>query len=209
MKIEDIKHILKNKKAGPSDINKYFAVLVPLLFHEGELHVIYQIRSHKVKRQPGEISFPGGEVEVDEKFIDAAVRETYEEIGAFPDNIEIIGELDYTVLTSNFFLYPYVGLIKNTEIKDLILNKDEVQEIFAVPLKYLLEYSPELYDLQYKPVITDDFPLHKIPNGENYNWRVINYPSPFYEYDNNIIWGLTAKITKDFLDILKEGKNGL
>jgi peroxisomal coenzyme A diphosphatase NUDT7 len=200
MDIETIKQKYKNVIAKPLEINQFFSVLLPLITVDEELHILFEVRSKSV-HQPGEVSFPGGRVEADETYKEAAIRETQEEIGIARHQIEIIGELDYIMNVSNFILYPYVGILHDDAI-NLIINKEEVEEIFTVPLRYFLENEPEEYHLTYKTDLENGFPFYKIPNGENYQWRKIGYPVLFYHYKGYMIWGMTAKITRSFVNRL-------
>ncbi|HCX02868.1 MAG TPA: CoA pyrophosphatase [Clostridiales bacterium] len=204
MNIEKIKEIFKNKEREALDIEIYHAVLLPLIEIDGELHLIYEVRAKHMNSQPGEISFPGGRVEVEENFREAAVRETFEEIGIKKENIEIIGELDFLTRTGNFMLYPYIGEISNTKMEDLVLNPDEVDEVFTVPLSFLCKNQPEIHEIKYEPNFKENFPFHKIQNGKKYNWHNMKYPVYFFEYQGHIIWGLTAKITNNFVEYIKK-----
>jgi len=206
MNIQTIKDIFENKKREALDIDKYHAVLLPLIKIDGELHLIYEVRAKHMHSQPGEISFPGGQVELEESFKEAAVRETFEEIGIEKENINIIGELDYLTSTGNFILYPYVGEVVNTELEDLVLNPDEVDRIFTVPLKFFCKNEPEIYEINFEPNFKEDFPFHRIRQGKNYNWRNMKYPIYFFEYEEFTIWGLTAKITHNFIDYIKKNE---
>jgi 8-oxo-dGTP pyrophosphatase MutT (NUDIX family) len=201
MDLNKIKDIFKDKKSKPLEINQYFAVLLPLIDIQGELHILYEVRSKHVN-QPGEVSFPGGKVEVCENFREAAIRETYEEIGIEKDKIEFVGELDYITNVSNFILYPYVGIL-HTDMESLKINVDEVEEVFTVPIKFFIENEPEEHNISYITDIDKGFPFEKIPNGEFYKWRKIGYPVLFYDYEGYIIWGMTAKITKNFISRIK------
>jgi coenzyme A diphosphatase NUDT7 len=78
MNIEYIRNKLKNLRPKPVDEEVSFAVLVPLIEIDGELNLIYEVRSNSIA-QPGEISFPGGRIEDDESPMEAAIRETSEE----------------------------------------------------------------------------------------------------------------------------------
>ena len=202
MNLDKIRDIYENRKSKPLEINRFYSVLLPLIEKDGLLHILYEVRSMNVK-QPGEISFPGGMVEVDEDFREAALRETYEEIGADIKDIEIIGELDYITNTSNFILYPYVGLLK-TDFDSLDVNRSEVEEIFTVPLDFFLENEPDTYNISYTPDFNPEFPFDKIPNGREYKWREMKYPVLFYEYGDKVIWGMTAKMTYNFIRRLKK-----
>lgn len=207
MNLKEIKNKMKNASPKPIDDDLRFSVLVPLIEINNELNLIFQVRSKSI-RQPGEISFPGGKIEDDENPEYAAVRETYEELGINESNIEIISELDYATSKSGSFVYTFLGYIKNTDTKNINYNKDEVSELFYVPLSYFLENEPEEYFMNYYPKADNDFPYHMVNDGKDYNWGNIRYPVYFYNYKNYVIWGLTAKITYSFIKKLKNsGKN--
>lgn len=203
MELNEIKQIFKGSKASPIENNFYFAVLVPLVEINNELHLVYEVRSHNIDRQPGEISFPGGQVELEESFKQAAIRETFEEIGIDKNKIEVICGLDYIVGKSNYFIYPYLGYLNDTIIEDLDFNEDEVEKLFTVPLDFFLNNEPEIHQIKYIPSIDENFPFHMIQNGKDYKWRKIEYPVYFYKYKDYIIWGLTAKITYNFIRKIK------
>lgn len=185
--------------SGAEDMKKY-SVLIPLIEKDEELHILFEVRSKTLNSQPGEICFPGGRIEINESPRDAAIRETYEEIGITNNNIEIISPLDLVVSPFNFIVHPYIAKLKN--IDDLYINKDEVSHIFLVPLDFLLKYEP----LEYINTIginrCPDFPFDLIGNP-NYQFKTSTYPTKFYIYNDYVIWGLTAKILSNFLKILK------
>ncbi len=203
MNLNDIKNIMKKTSPKPIDDDLRFSVLVPLIEINDELHLIYEVRSKSIT-QPGEISFPGGRIEEYESPEYAAVRETYEELGVEKSNIEIITELDYATSKSGSFVYTFLGYVKNIDTKMLDYNKDEVSELFFVPLSYFLDTEPEEYFMNYYPKADSDFPYHMVNNGEDYNWESIRYPVYFYKYKDYIIWGLTAKITYSLIRKIKE-----
>lgn len=206
MNLEQIKIKIKESDTYPIEIDNYYSVLVPLVEINKELHLLYQVRSHCIARQPGEISFPGGQVENNESFVDAAVRETHEEIGLAKENIEILGSLNYVIGKSGFIIYPYLGYLNNCEVSKLQYSKEEVNELFTVPLDFLLNKEPEKHYIQFKPDLSGEFPFHLIQNGKDYNWHNIKYPVYFYKYNQYIIWGITAKITYNFIKKLKHIK---
>lgn len=208
MDMDKIKEIFKNRKSKPLEIKQYYSVLLPLIYVDDDIHILYEVRSQNIKTQPGEISFPGGKVEVCEDFREAAIRETYEEIGIDIKNIEIIGELDYVTRENNFILYPYIGIL-HTDIESLRINEDEVEKIFTVPIKFFIETEPEEYNISFSMDIDDGFPFDKIPNGQNYNWRKIGHPVLFYDYNGYIIWGMTAKMTENFIKRIKKGEKNV
>lgn len=203
MNLNNIKNKMKNISPQPIDDDLRFSVLLPLIEIDGELNLIYEVRSKSI-RQPGEISFPGGKIEENESPEYAAIRETCEELGIQESNIEIICELDYATSKSGSFVYTFLGFLKNIDEKNIYFNKDEVDELFFVPLSFFMENEPEKYYMNYYPKADNDFPYHMVNNGRNYNWGNIRYPVYFYKYGDYIIWGLTAKITYSLIRKLKE-----
>lgn len=201
MKITDIKNIFKERKNRSIE----YAVLVPLIEVNHMPSLLYQVRSSKLKRQPGEISFPGGRIEEGENPRMAAIRETTEEMGINKSDIEIIGELDSLLDSKNNVIYPVLGQIKNVEFDDICFFKDEVSEIFTVPIDFFIRNKPRIYEMSYKVNEDSSFPFHKIPNSAMYQTRTLTYPVYLYEYKSYIIWGLTAKITVNFIkELLKK-----
>jgi coenzyme A diphosphatase NUDT7 len=177
------------------------AVLIPLLEVEGETHVLFEIRSHQLKSQPGEICFPGGRVEEeDASEEEAALRETCEELGIEAGDVEVIERLGVLVHPSSTSIFSFVGKINNPA---KILPNEEVSEVFTVPLNYLIEYEPEIYYIQVKIQPEENFPFELIPDGRDYKWRHARLPEYFYRYEDKIIWGLTARILHEFITILK------
>jgi len=204
MNIKQIESVLKDTKAKPIVDGINFSVLVPLIEINNELNLIFEVRSMSIKRQPGEISFPGGRIEDGENPLEAAIRETFEETGIKREHIEIITELDYTSHKEGAFVYSYLGYIKEEVHTEIKFSKDEVSELFYVPLSFFLQNEPKKYYINYSPEIEEDFPYHMISQGNNYKWDKIKYPVYFYKYNDYIIWGLTAKIAYNFIKKLKK-----
>lgn len=204
MNLNEIKDRIKDLRPGPVDDELRFSVLVPLIEIDGELHLVYEVRSKSI-RQPGEISFPGGKIEENESPEYAAVRETHEELGIDESDVEIIAELAYATNKSGSFVYAFLGYINNTEPKNIKYSSDEVRELFYVPISYFLKNEPEKYYMNYYPKADNDFPYHMVNDGKNYNWESIRNPVYFYKYGDYIIWGLTAKITHSFINKIKDG----
>ncbi|MCX7911548.1 MAG: CoA pyrophosphatase [Dehalococcoidales bacterium] len=164
------------------------AVLVPLYENEGHYHVVLIRRTHTVKTHQGEISFPGGTRDPqDRTLLETALRESHEEIGLRPGDVTVIGELDDELTTtSDFIVTPFVGIIPYPY--PFVPNKHEVAEIVEVPLHALGE-SPHLRE-----------------DTETLDGRPI--PSYTYNYRGNIIWGATARILKKLLDIIASPGEG-
>ncbi|MFK2826787.1 CoA pyrophosphatase [Bacillus sp. B190/17] len=180
-----------------------FAVLLPLIEKEGEIHVLFEVRSHEMRRQPGEVCFPGGKYDPDdedERF--TAIRETSEELGISLSSIHRTFPLDFMLSPFEAMIFPFVGVLSAEE--QLKPNPAEVAEVFTVPLNYLLTAVPACHSVRFKVEPEAGFPFDLIIGGEDYNWRPRKREEYFYVYENRIIWGMTARILKHFLDIIKE-----
>ena len=113
----------------------------------------------------------------------------------------MVAPMDIFVSPFNMIIYPYLGILKNYQGT---FSEDEVLEVFTVPLSYFVETEPETC---YNEIYTEapaDFPWEKVPNGNQYRWGKGLYPVHFYEYDDRIIWGLTAKIMKNTARRIKD-----
>ncbi|MGY3714382.1 NUDIX hydrolase [Sutcliffiella cohnii] len=182
------------------------AILIPLIQVGEEWHILFEVRSFKMRRQPGDISFPGGRIDAtDDSPLAAALRETYEELGVLPNKVNVIGGLSPYVASPTFVVYPFVAAVDYKEIIQCY-NKEEVEEVFTIPVKWLLNYKPDMHlvTVELKPSL--DFPFDKIVNGTNYQWGTRSVEEWFYYYDKYTIWGLTARILKHFIHILKMDK---
>ncbi len=182
-----------------------YAVLMPLVIVDDEWHVLFEVRSEKLDRQPNEISFPGGKVEIGENFREGAIRETCEELNINPNNITLLGELDYIVST-NSAVYGFVGILEDLDVDYIKYNEDEVDHIFTVPLDFFLNNEPETHYTKLEVIVDEEFPYYMIQNGKNYNWHKGKQPVHFYVYGDYVIWGMTARFIKNFINIVKEQK---
>ena len=89
-----------------------YAVLLPLIEVENETHILFEVRSMSLRRQPGEICFPGGKIDpedLDQK--QCAIRETSEELGINEEDIVDVIPLDFMLSTTNNIIYPFIGTI--------------------------------------------------------------------------------------------------
>jgi coenzyme A diphosphatase NUDT7 len=195
---------LQDREAHVLDHQFYFksAVMVPLIKKEDGLYILFEVRSEHLRRQPGEICFPGGRVDKEDKTpLHTAIRETCEELGVTPGHIKPLAALDF-LPSSGSIIYPYVGTLKNEG--DIEANPEEVAEVFYVPLDFFLKTTPERYDLHIQLQPEEGFPFHLISNGKDYNWRTGIIPEYFYTYNNYVIWGLTARIIYHFISLIKD-----
>lgn len=177
------------------------AVLLPLVDIDDEPGLLFEVRAHHLKRQPGEICFPGGRVDADDTDeAAAAVRETCEELGLEKDQVQVVGPLDVLVGAFPMMIAPFVGRIPYDAVAP---NPDEVAEVFVVPLRHLYAMKPERFDVPVRAQPTDEFPFHLIPGGRQYQWRTYILPEYFYIYEGKVIWGLTARILHHFLELTR------
>ncbi|MBB6444217.1 NUDIX hydrolase [Bacillus benzoevorans] len=195
---------LKDRKPsilGHEKLPKY-AVLLPLVTIENETHVLFEVRAMSLRRQPGEICFPGGRMDksdVDER--QCAIRETTEELGIAEAEIEDIIPLDILHSPNGNLVYPFAGEISIFE--QIKPNTSEVGEIFTVPLSFLLETKPEIHRVHLVVQPEEGFPYDLISGGENYQWQRRNVEQYFYQYNGKVIWGLTARILSHFIELLR------
>ncbi|WP_226665237.1 NUDIX hydrolase [Metabacillus litoralis] len=186
---------------GNARFSKY-AVLLPLIKVDQDIHILFEVRSQQLRRQPGEICFPGGRMdEEDESALATAIRETSEELGLTYQHISDVYPIDFLVSPYGMIVYPYVGYIN--DLGAINPNSSEVGEIFTVPLSFFLETNPQIYHVHTKLEPKDDFPYDLIPGGRNYNWQPRKIDEYFYQYENKVIWGLTAVILSHFVELLK------
>lgn len=205
--MEAIRRAFQGRRAGIYGARGVFAVLVPLVEREGELCLLFEFRSERLRGQPSETCFPGGRVEPDEEPEDAALRETFEEIGIPPAAVEPVAALDVIQDVADRVIYPFLGKVDEAAVEAMVLNPEEVAEVFFVPLSHLREVEPYVYTA---PVITEigaDFPYEKIgfPKG-NYRWGKGRVEVPIFEHESHHIWGLTARIVRQLLEILEESE---
>ncbi|MDR0876215.1 MAG: CoA pyrophosphatase [Clostridiales Family XIII bacterium] len=206
---EEIENALRNHAAGSVSHTRDFSVLLPLVEKDGELHILYEVRSDDLDVQPGEVSFPGGAVEDGETLKDAAVRETSEELGILPGEITVLAELNYLVTYSNFTLYCFLGEIPYPALAAAEANRAEVKETFLVPLSFFCQTEPEIYFNRLAVCPDPNFPTEKISAHGGYTWRTGTNEVMIYTWKDAgsgkeyVIWGMTAKLTWDFVRLLR------
>lgn len=210
--IEELKEVFKEYKVGVNGAEdmKRCSVLIPLVNINGEYNIIFEIRNNKLNSNPGEICFPGGVIEEGENPKEAALRECFEEIGLGEEQLEIISELDFYVSPNNILIYPFLGVAKDSKediINSISINKQEVEEILVVPLEYFMNYEPEVTYSKILNVPKEDFPFHNIIGGKDYKFREGKYKVIFYKYDKYVIWGMTARILENFLNLYRNFYN--
>ncbi|HEM4766279.1 TPA: NUDIX hydrolase [Streptococcus suis] len=196
---DQLQALLKDYQPQPLGEKRSYAVFLPLVWSDNQWQVLYEIRSESIS-QPGEVSFPGGRVEVGETPQKAAVREVMEELNIQPEQIDILGEIDYLVLERST-VHCFVGRL-NLDWTTILPN-EEVARIFTVPLSTLLTTQPVYYQLDSQIVPDCDFPFERLRGGVDYPFSHHKRSVPFYENLPENIWGMTAQFTYRFVEIVK------
>lgn len=174
MKLKDLPLFVKSDNSLTNA-----AVLVPICVMDGEVCILYTLRSSNLKAHAGQVSFPGGKQDGDETAVETALRETKEEIGVTSRNVDVWGVMS-TVLGRNADIHitPVIGVINNFNINALKINTHEVEEVFAVPMSSLC-------------------------NPQNHGYFDIESELlrslPVFLHGKHKIWGITGFITQIFL----------
>jgi 8-oxo-dGTP pyrophosphatase MutT (NUDIX family) len=159
-------------------------VLLPLFCKDGSYHILFTRRTDKVKRHKGEISFPGGIYDNSDGDLAAtALREAHEEVGIKPQDVQLLGSLDEVMTMTDFIVSPFVGLIPFPY--PFVLSEEEIAEIIILPLFGFLKEG----------VLSEE------------DWTYGDKTAKVYTYHcgGHVIWGATAKILRQFLDLITAG----
>ncbi|MDH8677614.1 CoA pyrophosphatase [Fusibacter bizertensis] len=201
--IDTLIDLIQGHKPNTSGVRRQSSVLIPLILRDGCWHLLFEKRALTLKSQPGEICFPGGSIEEIEHSREAAIRETCEELGILDSDIQLIGQIDSILTSFDMIIHCFVGIIKY-DFDKIPFSKDEVDHIFTVPVQYFVKHQPTTYIIDSKFKLSDDFPYQSIPEGKNYNFKTMKYPVVFYDYEDYTIWGLTARMTEQFINMLEQ-----
>ena len=177
------------------------AILIPIVRGKDEPALLMEVRSLNVL-QPGEVCFPGGHIETGETCVDAALRETYEELGILPSSVNVLQKMEPEWHKEKMFVYPVLAEIDPFEPEHLLLRQEEVSEVFTMPIAWLLSHEPAVYDIsdpesEKLPVILRKY-LRNYKRGNNTTF--------YWAYEQYGIWGLTARFLVRFRDILLAGE---
>jgi 8-oxo-dGTP pyrophosphatase MutT (NUDIX family) len=159
---------------------KCAAVLVPLVWHDEEWHLLFTRRTDTVESHKGQVSFPGGACDEDETTPEeTALREAEEEIGIQPKDIRVLGRLTNLVTITYFRVTPVVGVVNWPAV--FRVGQHEVARVFTMPLAWLANPSNRWQ--------------FELPDTR----RTL---IAFHPYDGELLWGATARMTVDFLTVL-------
>ena len=174
-------HDLNPGWTPPSTALRAAAVLVPLVNRAEGMSVLLTQRTAHLSAHAGQISFPGGRVEAtDQDAIEAALRETEEEVGLTRDHVRVIGRLDTYVTGTGFEVTPVVGIVSVPF--PLLLDPFEVAEAFEVPLHFILD-----------------------PSNHRRTTRVFEERTRVFfvlPFENRYIWGATAGMLVNLAEVL-------
>ena len=144
-----------------------------------EYKILFTKRSEQLKTHSGEVSFPGGKWEEgDSNLYQTALRESNEEINLDMENVTKLGPLNFLLSRHKIEVNPFVGYLN--QLQDFKGNF-EIDEIFTVPISFLMNEE----NIEYK----------------EFNRKDLKVYIPSWVYNGNRIWGLTAMIAADFLNI--------
>ena len=164
------------------------AVLIPVFFTRNAYHVLFTKRTNRVETHKGQISFPGGHVdEGDASFQETALREAFEEVGLKKGDVHVLGRTDdVRTVSSNFIIHSFVGLIPYPY--PFRINDKEVGHLIEVPLDKFMVEDPvdRTGDVEY--------------GGKAYHGVV-------YPCGGEVIWGATARIMENFIEIIRDKLN--
>lgn len=157
------------------------AVLLAFQAGSNGVELLLTQRPRHLKAHPGQVSFPGGKQEPqDRNLLDTALREAHEEIGLAPANVELLGTLPQHHTITGFNITPVVGIVQQPFTARL--NPGEVSAMFTVPLTFLLQQNNRHVMLVQR--------------------RQQSHPVTFIPYGDRLIWGATAAIIDTFCDII-------
>lgn len=154
-------------------------VLVPVTDSAANPEIILTQRAAHMKTHRGQVAFPGGRREVqDPDLVATALRESHEEIGLLPQDVEIVAPLSQVISRYGILVSPFVGLISGRE--ELTPNPEEIDSIFRVPVSFFLED---------RRLRTDELAF-----------RSLKLQVPCWEWEGYQIWGMSAIVLVDFLN---------
>jgi 8-oxo-dGTP pyrophosphatase MutT (NUDIX family) len=157
------------------------AVLVPLFLRAGRVHLLMEKRTENLDHHKGQVSFPGGRCEPDDRdVVETALRETYEEVGLAPGDVEFYGLLDDIVTVTRFRVTPVVGRIPDEYA--FRPAAAEVDRLLRVPCNLFLAEPDQSTTMEH--------------DGQAFEVRA-------YPFEGHQIWGATARITRSLVELVE------
>jgi 8-oxo-dGTP pyrophosphatase MutT (NUDIX family) len=197
------------------DRDEYFnsSVLIPFVKINNDYHLLFEKRAANI-RQGGEVSFPGGEFdkEIDETLRETAIRETIEELRIAEEKINVVGQLGI-LMVPGIVVNAFIAEVKIPNPDKINFDKTEVEKIFTVPVAFFKENPPEVHHvrLEAHPFYIDDegnrielLPVEKLNLPSRYSkpWGKIKRKVYFYNYNGEVIWGITAALVKRVVELI-------
>lgn len=166
----------------PSSEFRLAAVLIPLFVREDTVHVVLTKRTEHLRTHQGQVSFPGGAWESgDESLLTTALRESREEVGLRPDDVEILGVLgDIPTAVSGFLVRPFVSVVPHPY--EFVQDAAEVAGLLSPPLEVFADPSRRREEIRER-------------DG-------VRYAIYYYDVDGEMVWGATAHMLVSLTDVL-------
>ena len=182
--VAQIRSVLASRHSRRLDVEHTgrAAVLIPVMKHLDGFAFLLTRRTHNVQTHKGQISFPGGVQDpADESLLQTALRETREEIGLQSAAVSILGEFDEYLSVTGLIVTSFVAWLHQPV--ELTPSPDEVEEILLVPF--------------------DNFHEQRLLRTETRVRFGQEQKVYFYDFNGQEVWGLTAQIIRDFLQLLQ------
>lgn len=178
----DLKIALANlsRRGSSLPVKGEAAVLLPILLKKAEPELLLTRRTEKVGTHKGQVSFPGGKKDAADRYpVETALRETQEELGIPPQQFEVLGRFhDYLSITE-YRVVPVVAICTGNPLMEP--NPHEVAKVLRVPISFF----------------QDSVPREEVQKRLGQRRTVY-----FYDYQGEVVWGLTAAIIRDFCHFL-------
>lgn len=171
------------RKVIPRADVRMAAVLVMLYPKNDEIYITLMQRTDRGAHS-GQVSFPGGGVEKQDKDLtDTALREAQEEVGIRPEDVKVIGRLTQLhIPVSNSMVYPVVGY--SHIVPDYVLDPEEVKAVIEAPL-------------------ADFFNPDKLKTTDIHVNGFVLKDTPYFDINNYIVWGATAMMMNELLEVIQ------
>jgi len=162
------------------------AVMILFTKEKEHLDVVFIHRSSIVDNHKDQVSFPGGLVEKNETILEAAYRETQEELGIRKEQIQYLARIPQYISPTGVVISPFLGYIQQGTYRQLKITSDEVERVFTIPWRWLVK--------------NDNFHKERYltPSGQARIVIVYN------EYRGETLWGISAVIIQNLLKILNK-----